>query len=172
MGAIVPAVAELTSIIGAVRTAVNFIENPASLNPFNTQSGLVEKQQELALRQLQAQQKVEAQNAAAQADLQRRQIAASAQEQQDQAQAALMRAVAKQRASFGAQGISPGEGSAQAVLLGLYDQSEEQQADQQRLDNLRYAAIDQNLSNRYNVDVLQRTQLRQKQKLQKIAENY
>lgn len=172
MGSIVSAVTELTSLVGAVRQVANFVENPASLNPFNTSSDLVAKQQAEAMKELQQKQQLEERKAQSDAGLQKAQLAAESRASQDQTQAALMRAVAKQRAQFGAKGISPDEGSAQAVLLGLYKQNDQQLADQERIDNLRNAAIDQNLNDQYALDVLQRTQLAQKQKLDRIAENY
>lgn len=172
MGSIVSAVTELTGLVGAVRQVANFVENPASLDPFNTSSDLLAKQQAEAMKELQQKQQVEERKAQAGAAIQKSQIAADAQASQDQTQAALMRAVAKQRAQFGAQGIAPDDGSGQAVLLGLYKQTDQDLADQQRIDSLRNAAIDQNLNDQYAVDVLQRTQLAQQQKLQRIAENY
>jgi hypothetical protein len=172
MGSILSAVTELTSLVNTVRTVANVIENPASLNPFNTQSDLLAKRQAETLKELQEKQQVEDRRAQAEASLQKAQLAAESQVSRDQTQAALMRAVAKQRAQFGAEGISPEEGSAQAVLLGLYKQNDQQLADQQRIENLRNAAIDQNLNDQYALDVLQRTQLAQRQKLDRIAENY
>jgi hypothetical protein len=172
MGAISSFVTGITSAVGAVKSVVQLVENPASLNPLNTSSNLIAQQQSLALKQLQQKQQADEQNLEAQTALQKEQIAASGQSTQDQAQAALIRAVAKQRADFGAQGVSSGDGSGQAVLLGLYDQTDAQAEDRQRIDNLRNAAIDQNVADRYNLDVLQRTQLQQQQKLQRVAEGF
>jgi hypothetical protein len=54
---------------------------------------------------------------------------------------ALRRAMARQRAAFGAQGIDSSDGSAEAILLGLSQQSDLEQAQQDTLDRLRNAAL-------------------------------
>ena len=52
------------------------------------------------------------------------------------------RAVARQRANFGSSGISSDSGSGQAVLLGLFDETEDELARREQLDNLRNRALD------------------------------
>ncbi len=54
---------------------------------------------------------------------------------------ALRRAMARQRAAFGAQGIDSSDGSAEAILLGLSQQSEAEQQQQTTLDQLRSKAL-------------------------------
>ena len=76
---------------------------------------------------------------------------------------ALKRAVARQRANFGAQGIGSGTGSSEAVLLGLFEQSDEERAAAETLNNLRTQAITQNASAQQQLNLLQQTQLRENQ---------
>ena len=84
---------------------------------------------------------------------------------------ALRRAVAKQNAGFGAQGVGTGDGSSEAVLLGLVNQSDQAKANQDALTTLKSQAIDQNLAQKKNVDMLQQAQLQQKQNLQRIIQD-
>ena len=124
-------------------------------------------QQGLALQQLQAQQDQDMSRAQADAALERDKIAAQAQSAEETRRAALKRAVARQRATFGASGIdTASSGSAQAVLLGLFDESEAEKAQREKLDTLRLGAIDQDLGQRNSLNILQRTQLAQQQQLQ------
>jgi hypothetical protein len=77
--------------------------------------------------------------------------------------------VARQRANFGAQGVSAGGGSAQAVLLGLFEESEEERARRERLDGLRVRVLEDDLAGRRASNVLQRTQLQERAKVDAIA---
>jgi colicin import membrane protein len=172
MGALASAASGIAGAVSAVRTVVNTIENPSSLNPLNTQSALLAQQQSLALKQLQQKQAVDTENLTAQTALDQQQLAAQSASDTDQRQSALRAAVARQRASYGASGISPDDGSSQAVLLGMFDDNDQVQQDADRIDSLRSAALDQNLTDQANVDVLQRTQLQQQQKLQQVAEGF
>ena len=124
-------------------------------------------QQDLALKQLQAQQALGQANAEQDAALQRQKIANDAAGAEATRMAALRRAVARQNAQFGALGVSD-DGSSEAVMLGLVNQSDAEKADQDALDTLRYQAIDQNLGQRKSVDVLQQAQLQQRRNLQNI----
>lgn len=124
-------------------------------------------QQDLALRQLQAQQALGQANAAQDAALQRQKIAHDAAGVEAARMTALRRAVARQKAQFGASGVS-GDGSSEAVMLGMVNQSEAEKAAQDALDTLRYQAIDRNLGQQKSVDVLQQAQLQQRQNLQNI----
>lgn len=134
----------------------------------NAQANLL-AQQEQALKQLQAQQALGQYNAEQDAALQKQKIAADAASSDAARMAALRRAVARQNAQFGASGAGS-DGSAEAVMLGLVNQSEEDKAGQDALDTLRYQAIDQNVGQQKSVDVLQQAQLQQKQNLQRIIE--
>jgi hypothetical protein len=124
-------------------------------------------QQDLALKQLRAQQDLAQRTAEDNAALQKSQMAVQISAEERQRQAALKRAVAAQRASFGAQGVGSGDGSSEAVLLGLFDESDDERKDRERLDTLRYTALDQGISSGVNQDMLQLTQLQQRQKLER-----
>ncbi len=118
-----------------------------------------------ALEQLKARQRADLQQSQAKANLDREKIAIDAKNAQEQRKSALRRAVSRQRAIFGAQGIGSGAGSSQAVLLGMFEESEKEKAKRDGLDNFRLNAIDSNLSGRSSLNVLQRTQLKERNKL-------
>lgn len=84
-------------------------------------------------------------------------------------QAALRRAVARQRATFGARGISPDSGSAEAVLLGLYHESEDDRIQREKLDRMRQNALTDDLNQKRQRNLLERTQLAEAQKLQLLS---
>jgi hypothetical protein len=128
-----------------------------------------EQSQKLALQQLKEQQDESLRRAQEDADAQRANIALQSQTDEQQRRDALKRAVARQRAEFGASGLSPTGGSADAVLLGLFDETERDRAARDALDNWRFNTIDQNLMQQSRQNVLQRTQLEQKQKLNGLS---
>lgn len=124
-----------------------------------------EAAQELALQQLKAQQNLQEAQSAADARAERERISLASAQDEEERKSALKRAVARQRASFGSQGVGAGGGSSQAVLLGLFDESEEEQVRRDALDALRLNAIDQDLRQEKSLNVLQRTQLEERQNL-------
>ncbi len=128
-----------------------------------------QKSQAVALEQLQARQANNIRAAEADANEKRASIALSAQTAEEDRKRALRRAVARQRSQFGAQGIGTSGGSGQAVLLGLFDESQEDKAQRKNLDALRLGAIDQNLSQARSLNVLQRSQLQQRQKVSNLS---
>ena len=125
--------------------------------------------QDAALQQLRAQQSLQEQQAAADATLSRQKIALDAGNTEEERKKALRRAVSRQRANFGAQGISSGGGSSQAVLLGLFEESEAEKKKREQLDALRLTSIDQDLGQQKSLNVLQRTQLQEKQKITQLS---
>lgn len=124
-------------------------------------------QQDLTLAQLQAQQKLQQKQVEANAALRKQEIQAKAVQDEKDRQSALRRAVARQNARFGAGGISSGSGSSEAVLLGLFQESETEKQRREELDTLRAQAIDLDVAQSNSLNVLQRTQLQQKQQLQR-----
>lgn len=128
-------------------------------------------QHDLAMRQLQAQQGVSVAITGDQAALDRQKILLDAAGADETRRAALRRAVARQRASFGAQGLSA-DGSGEAVLLGLFDESDADREQRDRLDALRLQGIDQDLEDQGRINVLQRTQLRERQNLERVMAGY
>jgi hypothetical protein len=149
MGAIAPVlgtILQVGSVLGTVAGVVQpFVQD-------NTERKQQKQAQNLNLQQMQqdaAFKKEEARIAAEQADSQRR--------------AALKRAVARQRANFGSQGVGSNAGSSEAVLLGLFQESDEERANREKLESLRNTIIDSNLGNQRQLNLLQQTQLREKQ---------
>lgn len=100
--------------------------------------------------------------------LEKQKIKLSAEVAEKERRLALRRAMAKQRAQYGASGISSGDGSAQAVLLGLFDESEEEARQREALDALRAAEFDQNYAQQKRVNTLQLTQFKERNRLNKV----
>lgn len=67
----------------------------------------------------------------------------------------LKRTTAQQKAAFGGQGIDSNDGSGQAVLLGLFQQSDDEKKYRDRLDNLRNQSLTQNVDNARRRNLLQ-----------------
>lgn len=166
LSSVIGGINTVASVVGTVNSLANNIGALADTSQKQAQKNL-RTEQDLALKQLRAQQDLAQQTAADQAALQKAQMAAQTASDDRQRQAALKRAVAAQRASFGAQGVGSGDGSSEAVLLGLFDESDSERQDREKLDALRSTALDQGLSSSANQDVLQLTQLQQRQKLQR-----
>lgn len=171
MGALTPVITGLTTLTTAVSAADKLIGVTRGFagDPYESQRQALRSQQDLALQQLSAQQALDQQQAAREAELQRQKIATDTLDSEQKRRAALRRAVAKQRAQFGGSGLTGGDGSTEAVLLGMFEESEADKAASQRLDSLRNAAIDQSLNERQALNVLQRTQLQERQALARIA---
>lgn len=66
----------------------------------------------------------------------------------------LARATASRKAAFGGQGISTADGSGQAVLLGLFQDSDEERKYRERLDKLRKDALQQDFENKRRRNLL------------------
>lgn len=122
-------------------------------------------QQDFALTQLQQQQALNLRLAEQNTEQERQRLAEQTRQDNEARQAALRRAVARQRVQFGASGVGSNGGSSQAVLLGLFDESEEDQENRQRLDNLRNNALDQDLSQVRARNVFESTQAAQRNQL-------
>jgi len=155
----------LSTIQQGVGIFQNFAASEVSHNQ-NVQS------EDVALKQLQEQQALQQSQAAQNAALDRQQIATSSAINQEHRRAALKRAVARQRAMFGASGVTAGTGSTEAVLLGMLNETEDELAQRERLDTLRYSALDSNLAQGNSLNVLQYQQLKERQNLNNVASNY
>lgn len=171
MGALTPVITGLTTVTTAISAADKLIGAARGFasDPYEDQRKALRAEQDLALQQLTSQQALNEQQAAQDAELQRQKLASDALNAENNRRAALRRAVAKQRALFGGSGLSGGDGSAEAVLLGLFEETESDRAAGQRLDSLRTAAIDQSLNDQRALNVLQRTQLQERQALARLA---
>lgn len=130
------------------------------------------RSKDVALEQLQARQALQHQQNMQNVALEKQQITAQSQVNEENRRAALKRAVARQRAQFGGSGITRGSGSSEAVLLGMFDETEDELAQRARLDSLRSGALDQRLVQSNSLNVLQYEQLRQRQDLNAAASKY
>lgn len=131
-----------------------------------------EAQQRAAMEQLQAQQRLSEDQAVADANLQKAQIAADAQTAEARRSSALRRAVARQKILFSSQGLGAMDGSNEAVLLGLYNESEDDARAQVKSDALRTAALEQNIQKMRQRNLLAATQLAQNQRIDHALLNY
>ena len=161
MGAIVPIASGLNRLVGTLNT-VGQITGAVQTLSGNSQ---VRQDQDLALQQLQERQRLQERQLAQQNTLERERIATQAAQDEEERRAALRRAVARQRASFGGGGVGANSGSAQAVLLGLFDETEDELARREELDNLRNRSLDLDLGQTRSLNLLQTTQLQQRQDL-------
>ncbi len=127
------------------------------------------KAQKQALKNLQASQQENMRQLQENAALDRAQVTAQTQEADRERQAALKRAVARQRAQYGSSGVATNDGSAEAVLLGLYNETDDERAAREKLDQIRFSSIDQNIDQQKRLNVLQRTQLQHRQSLNNLS---
>lgn len=132
------------------------------------ESSQLRDQQNIALGQLKAQQQLQQQQLAANTALEKERLAAQTQADEASRRAALRRAMARQRAQFGASGIgNANKGSSEAVLLGLFAENEDELNSRAAMDSLRSRALDMAVSDRASLNVLQRTQLQERQRLER-----
>jgi hypothetical protein len=122
-------------------------------------------QQNLALAQLQAQQNLDSRKLSENIALEKQTLATNSAATEEARRQALKRAMARQKVSFASQGVSAGDGSAEAILLGLYNESEADKATRTHLDDLKVKALDNNLSHNAQMDLLERTQMIENQRL-------
>ncbi|MCB9996609.1 MAG: hypothetical protein H6869_09255 [Rhodospirillales bacterium] len=172
MGAIVPTITGLTNAIGAVETLVGAVQGFGGSNTQQTTDNSAEilrAQQRLALQQLKAQQTAQAQDLAEQTALSREKLRAEADAAEAERLAALRRAVARQRAAFGASGIGNTDGSSEAVLLGMFEETDQDRTESERLDDIRNRVLDQEQAAQERLNILQASQLRQKQQLERVV---
>lgn len=128
--------------------------------------------EKFALEQLQQRQALQERQAIENANQTRSEIAEAAKIDAEKRRSALKRAVARQRASFGGSGISSSGGSSEAVLLGFFDETQDELDQRQRLDSLRSNALDLGVAQQQSLNLLQREQLRQSQKMNDLASRY
>ena len=157
MGAFTPALTTLTTAM----SIANQVSNVAS-----TLSG--DTSEDLALKQLKQQQALEEKQLAQQNKLAKEQIALQTAQDEEQRRAALRRAVARQRAQYGASGVSSSGGSSEAVLLGLMNETEDELFRREQLDTLRNKALNQDFTQTKSLNLLQSTQLKERQSLNSL----
>lgn len=150
----------INSVLSAVRPTANIIGDVFDLGD-DREDDLRAMQE----RQLRQQNQLAQKQAAQRARLEKEELQARAEEAERQRRQALKRAVARQRASFGAQGVGSTGGSSQAVLLGMFEESEDEAQAREQLDQLRFKALDQGVSQSRRVNTLAQTQLREKNRI-------
>lgn len=171
------ALSGITSILSPILTTAGV---PAAVGGFATQllnqqiaRDQLKREQNQALQQLQERQKVDEAAAENSTRLQKLSIEAEAAANEDRRRLALRRAVARQKTLFSAQGLGGGnDGSSEAVLLGLINDSENQAASDAVLGDLRKSALDQNVAAQKQKNLLQLTQLGQRQNLTNYLSGY
>lgn len=166
MGTLTPVLGTLTKTLAAVQTISSAVDTFSGQDKRNTRA-----QQELAMKNLQESQSLTAQQAAAKAQEDRDKIALEAKQSDDARRKALKRAMARQNVRFGASGTSR-TGSGEAVLLGLYNDSQDEKNNNDALDQLRFNTIDSGLYNTQQNNILQRTQLAEQQRLQNAINRF
>ncbi|MBU6234531.1 MAG: hypothetical protein KGQ41_01690 [Alphaproteobacteria bacterium] len=130
-------------------------------------------EQDQALVQLQERQRADEAVAMQNAVLQRKQIEEEAMAAEERRKQALRRAVARQRTLFSAQGLgASAQGSNEAVLLGLLNDSAAEADSAASLDTLKKTALDQGLEQQRQKNLLETTQLAQKQVLSRYLQGY
>jgi hypothetical protein len=160
MGALNSIITPLTQLAGTYTSATNAISTLRGAGR--------DREGDQALRQLQERQALQQQQTAQSAALEKQRLATEAAQNESKRRAALRRAVARQRASFGAQGIGSGGGSSQAVLLGLFDETEDELAQRAEMDRLRTQALDLDSNQQNSLNLLQTTQLAQRNRLNRL----
>lgn len=108
------------------------------------------------------------------AKLDQTRMAADSAEESRKRQQALKRAVASQQARFGAQGIDTTNGSGEAVLLGLYQESDEEKSYRDRLQKIREDSLKQDIESRSrrNLLSLQNTYRKNRNNMYSSLNNY
>lgn len=155
----------MTTVLSALPAVLGSVEAVASAR--NEKRGRAMEERQLA----EAQRLQESQSAAS-AALEREKLALDAKATEEERRSALKRAVARQRASFGSQGVGSTGGSAQAVLLGMFEESDAERERRSQLDNLRLRIIDEDVSQRRATNILDRQKLQERNRLDAVAASY
>lgn len=158
-----------------VRGAQMIFEGVSDLieDPQDQQRKLLRAQQDQALRQLREKQAADLQDLRERRALESERMTADTRAAEEKRRSALRRAVARQRAQFASQGVGTGgSGSSEAVLLGLFEESDEERQQRTRLDDIRSRALEQDVSARQRLNVLQRSQLAARQELERAIEGF
>ena len=155
----------MTTVLSALPAVLGSVEAVASAR--NEKRGRAMDERQLAEAQ-----RLQEGQAAASAALEREKLALDAKATEEERRAALKRAVARQRASFGSQGVGSAGGSAQAVLLGMFEESDAERARRSQLDDLRLRIIDEDVLQRRATNILDRQQLQERNRLDAVAASY
>jgi hypothetical protein len=160
MGGLTSFASQAFQVLGAVNTVLG------AADQFSQNSGKADYEAQKRLNDIRLQ------NEKNQTELAKQKIGLEAQQAETERRAALRRAVAKQKAAYGASGTGSGSGSAQAVLLGLVDESQEELEQRNALDTLKKAAADENVYAQQRVNTLQLAQLKERDKYNRYTSAY
>lgn len=167
MGTLTSTLGTITKTLGTVSTLTNQISALAGIED-RSQRKAQAAQQNLAMKNLQQSQQLSEKQAATQAQLNRDKIALDAKTENQRKLNALKKSVARQNVQFASSGIGGGQtGSREAVLLGLSNETNDDLANQSQLDQLRYNTIDNDLYELQQSNILVRTQLAERQRLER-----
>ena len=128
----------------------------------------IRRNQQTTLSQLKQRQEQQFSERRSAAEQTRAEIDTKSSQEAQRRQAALKRAVARRKANFGASGVTANAGSGEAVLLGLFEETEEEAKKRQQLDNLRKNALADDLNNLNRRNLLEVSQLPQRQRLDRM----
>lgn len=157
MGGITSVATTAIQALGAVNTVLGAIDS------YQNNSGRREYNQQKALIDLENKQARE------RAAYEKEQIRLNAEKTESERLDALRRAMAKRRASYGADGIGSYDGSSEAVLLGLFEESDEKRQQREALDTLKKASVDQDVSQRQRLNTLKLTQLKERNRIKEAT---
>lgn len=108
-------------------------------------------------------------NDAAAARIQAQQVAQNAAVEEQRRLDALRRAVARTKVALGGRGVDSNDGSGEAILLGQIRQSDQERQNANAATVLRVQEINQQLDARYRRNLLDQTQLAERQRLQYLS---
>lgn len=164
----------LTSAMGLIQSLDSAYDTVQSFgtNEEEEYRKALKAEQNLALKQLQAKQALTQSSLEADVAQEKAELLLEKQQTESARLKALKRAVAKQRANFAGQGISSSGGSSEAVLLGLFEDSEDDQETSDTLSALKTKALESSLAENKALNVLQRTQLLEKQALEREIQGF
>jgi hypothetical protein len=91
---------------------------------------------------------------------------------EDKRRRAVLAAIAKQKAAFGASGVGSSGGSAQAYLLGLTEENEDITRDMTGAAAIQKNILDQNLASQQRLNTLSLTEAKEKNRLKRATSLY
>lgn len=166
-GITTPALSAL-SAVNTVKGTIDQVRDLSGATDRKAEKQLAERQQS-ALNSLRARQDADSVALRANVQNQADQIAANAASDERKRQQALRRAVGRTRAQLGSQGISTADGSGEAILLGQMQEAGEEKADADRLNALRIKALEQQQQSEYQRNLLELSELQERQRLERLA---
>lgn len=106
------------------------------------------------------------------AELKKQNIDLDTSADQDKRRRAVMAAIAKQKAAFGASGIGSSGGSAQAYLLGLNEENDTITAEQNSAAAIQKKILDLSLQSQQRLNTLALTEAKEKGKIKRVTSLY